>query len=109
VRKKRKLPPFVALSRTTMKSKEWRTGLTSTEKIIYWCLKYKYVGHNNGQIRLYYSELEDMFSPGTISRANRGLEEKGWIVRTKLGGLYRYFNEYKLTGKYDDALLSYDF
>lgn len=104
-RKKRKtLPPFVAISREAMRGKEWRS-LTPKAKIVYLHLKYKFVGHNNGDIVLHYSELKDMFSSKTIARAFRELEDAGWIERTHYGGLYRYVNKYELTGKYDTAFL----
>ena len=84
-----------------LKSPEWRTGLTSSEKIVYIHLKYKFVGWNNGDIELHYSELRDFLAPGTIWMAFKGLEKKGWIERTKYGGLYRFVNKYRLTGKCD--------
>ena len=108
-RKGNKLPPFVAVSRETMRSKEWREGLTSSEKILYLHLKYKYVGDNNGELCLHYSELKGLMSKGTAWRAFKGLEEKGWIEKTKIGGLFRFINHYKLTGKYDNALVKYNF
>ena len=33
----------------------------------------------------------------------RELEKGGWIERTKLGGLYRYNNLYRLAWKYDNC------
>ena len=100
-RKGKKLAPFVALDRQMLKSAEWRTGLTSSEKIVYIHLKYKFVGWNNGDIELHYSELRDFLAPGTIWRAFKGLQAKGWIERTKYGGLRRFVNKYRLTGKHD--------
>lgn len=88
------------------RSPEWR-GLGPAAKILYLYLKAKYNGGNNGQIRLYYSELKGIKGLGsqtTISRGFKELESKGWIERTKIGGLYRYMNEYKLTGKYDECI-----
>ena len=105
--KRRRFPSFVALGRQMLKSKEWRQELSYSEKILYIHLKYKYVGDNNGEIELHYSELEDFMSPATISKAFKGLLKKGWIEKTKQGGLYRFRNFYKLTGKYDDALVNY--
>jgi len=61
--------------------------------------------YNNGQIRLYYSELKGvkgLSSPSTISKALKELEAKEWIKRTMMGGFHRHFNEFELTGKYDD-------
>lgn len=97
---------FVMLPRKTLKSQEWKE-LSSAAKLFYIHLKGKYNGNNNGEIRLYYSELKGIkgiSSPSTISTANKELEEKGWIKRTKLGGLYRSINEYELTGNFDDYL-----
>lgn len=97
---------FVPIPRKTLKSKEWKE-LSPAAKILYIHLKGKYNGHNNGNIRLYYSELEGikgLSSPSTISKANLELERKEWVKRTKIGGLYRYFNEYELTGKFDVCL-----
>ena len=88
-----------------MMSEEWRS-LTPKAKIVYLHLKYKFVGHNNGEIVLHYSELKDMFSSKTIARAFRELEAKGWVERTQYGGLYRYVNKYRLTFKYDKAFLN---
>lgn len=107
--KRRKFPPFVAVARETLKSKEWREGLSSSEKVLYLHLKSKYVGTNNGEIELHYSELKNMMAPSTISHAFRGLEKKGWVEKTRHGGLFRYRNLYKLTGKYDKALANYNF
>ena len=97
---------FVMLPRKMLRIKEWKE-LRPAAKIFYIYLKGKYNGSNNGKIRLYYSELEEikgLSSHSTISGAIKELEEKGWIKRTKFGGLYRYCNEFELTGKYDDYL-----
>jgi DNA-binding MarR family transcriptional regulator len=94
---------FVMLPRRMLRDQEWK-GLSPAAKILYVHLKGKYNGHNNGAIRLYYSELKGVrgiSSPNTASRAFRELEKKGWIKRTKLGGVYRRINEYELTGKHD--------
>ena len=97
---------FVAIPRKTLRSKEWK-DLSPAAKLLYIYIKPKYNGFNNGSIRLYYSELKGvkgLSSPSTISKANKELEIKGWIKRTKYGGLYRYFNEYLLTGDFDVCL-----
>ena len=89
-----------------LKSKEWK-GLSASAKLFYIYLKGKYNGQNNGEIRLYYSELDGvkgLSSPSTKSKAIRELEDKEWIRRTQLGGLYRKSNDFELTGKYDAYL-----
>ena len=97
---------FVMLPRKMLRSQEWKE-LSPAAKLFYIHLKGKYNGHNKGEIRLYYSELrgiKGISSPSTISTANKELQEKGWIKRTKLGGLYRFINEYELTGNFDDYI-----
>jgi len=88
------------------KSDEWKQ-LSPRAKILYLYIKAKYNGTNNGHIRLYYSELKKIRgfkSYFVISAAFKELEGKEWINRTQLGGLYRHFNEYRLTGKYDSMI-----
>ena len=85
---------------------EWKS-LPLCAKYFYIKLKAKYNGSNNGNIRLYYSELKGekgLSSHSTISRAIKELENNGWIERTKLGGLYRHFNEFRLTEKFDNHI-----
>jgi hypothetical protein len=98
---------FVMLSRRMLlKDPEWRS-LGVSAKLAYIYLKAKFNGTNNGGIQLHYSELKGvkgLSSPSAISRAFNELEEKEWIKRTKYGGLYRYFNEFELTGKHDDHI-----
>jgi len=97
---------FVAIPRKTLRCEEWKK-LSSRAKLLYIYIKSKYNSYNNGEIRLYYSELKGICgisSPATISKASQELQSKDWIKRTKCGGLYRYFNEYRLTGKYDDHI-----
>lgn len=104
-RKHPKLPPsFVALDRRMLKSPEWRKGLSSSEKVVYIHLRYKFVGWNNGEIVLRYSELTDFLAKGTISKAFKELERKGWIDRPTHGGLERNTNKFRLTGRYDAVI-----
>ena len=100
MRRRRKGPPFVMLERATLRSQGWKR-LSHSEMITYIYIKYNYNGGNNGQIPLKYSELKGILVPATLSGALKGLIRKGWIEKTKHGGLYRYYCLYKLTGKYD--------
>ena len=106
--KRRKFPSFVALDRQMLKSKEWREQLTRPERDLYVQLKAKYVGDNNGELCLHYSEIKDLMAPATICSAFKGLEVKGWIEKDhKIGGDFRFVVYYRLTGKYDQALTHY--
>lgn len=101
----KKSQSFAMIPRKVLHDEEWKR-FTSSAKLFYIYLKGKYNGNNNGHVRLYYSELKDikgLASPGTISKASKELQDAGWISRTQLGGLHRYFNEFRLTGKVDDG------
>jgi len=94
------------LPRKMLRSKEWKE-LKPASKLFYIYVKGKYNGSNNGKIQLHYSELrgvKGLSSDPTISNSIKELEEKEWLRRTKHGGLYRYFNEFELTGKHDDSV-----
>lgn len=99
--------PFVALGKGLwLRSAEWR-GLSPGTRDIYSVLKAKFNGANNGDISLHYSELRGIRGLAcnrSISRAFKELESKGWISKTRRGGLYRYENKYRLTGLHDDHL-----
>ncbi len=56
-KKDKRYRPFVMLPRKMLRSKEWKE-LSPAAKLFYVYLKGKYNGHNNGEIRLYYSELK---------------------------------------------------
>ncbi|NQT81034.1 MAG: hypothetical protein HQ555_11670 [Candidatus Aminicenantes bacterium] len=93
----------VGIERRTLKEEHWR-GLSAAAKIFYIHLKGRYNGSNNGEIKFPYSAMKDVrdcSAHRTISKAIKELEAKGWIIRKKLGGLYRYNNLYKITFKYD--------
>lgn len=106
-RRKKIHEPFVMIGRgMLLRCKEWKE-LSAAAKIFYVYLKAKFNGANNGEIRLYYSELKEvkgLSSPSTVSKAIKELEVKGWIRREKRGGLFRYNNDYSLTGKFDNCI-----
>lgn len=99
--------PFVPLGKEMLfKCEEWKE-FSPAARDIYIMLKAKYNRKNNGEIRLHYSELKKikgLRNQRTISRGFKELEEKGWITRSKEGGLYRVSTEYTLTGKHDGHL-----
>lgn len=100
---KRKSPPFVMLYRAMLNSKEWKE-LTHSEMIAYIYIKKNYKGSNNGKILFPYSGMKNILAKRTLCRALQGLIKKGWIEKTKCGGLYRFYCLYKLTGRFDKAV-----
>jgi len=98
---------FVALDRKLIFRCESFRQLSPAAVTLYIYLKAKFNGSNNGAIRFHYSELEGVkgfCSPETISRTFKELEGAGWIKRTHVGGLYRFQNDYQLTGQFDDRV-----
>ena len=106
-KRRNRLPPFVALSRETLRSKEWREELSSSAKVLYIHLKYKFTGDNNGDLCLHYSELKGLMSKATAWRAFKELQDQEWITKSRQGGIYRFVNKFELTGKYDTAIIKY--
>jgi len=99
--KKQKSPPFVMIRQDVLKDSEWRK-LSSSAKVIYIYLRSKFNYRTLSEVSLAYSEIKDMFSSKTISRAFKELVEKGWIEKVKKGGLYGGVCTYKFTGPYKD-------
>jgi hypothetical protein len=97
---------YVKFPREMIFSKAW-ADLSPSAKAIYTQMKGKYNASNNGSIRLYFSELrkiKGLKGSKTVSKGFRELEAKGWIKRTKMGGMYGRANEYELTGKHDPSI-----
>jgi len=93
----------VGLERRALNEDPWQ-GLSGAAKIFYLHLKGRYNGSNNGNIRLPYSAMKNVKGcccRYAISKSIKELETKGWIIRKKKGGLYRYDNLFKLTFKFD--------
>jgi len=91
----------MALLRPLLDSPEW-LNLSTSAKLAYLYFKKAYVGHNNGEIRLYYSQMKKILkSSATFSKAIKELEEKNWIKTENQGGLFQRASTYSLTFLYD--------
>lgn len=99
--KKNRLPPFVAIYKALLKQVEWR-ALSSSAKVIYIYLRGKFNTETLSEVSLAYSEISDMMSTKTISRAFKELQEKGFIEKTKYGGLYGGVCKYKFIGEFKE-------
>lgn len=98
-RQRSKCPPFVMVQKAMLRSPEWK-ALTNSERVVWIHVKADFRGHNADKLCLSYASMKGVMAPATISKAFKGLEAKGWIEKTKHGGLYRYRCEYKLTGPF---------
>jgi hypothetical protein len=103
--------PFVRLPKSIILGADCSAwwSLPPGARDIYTMLKAAYNGSNNGSIFLYYSQIlakriKGLQSDKAISSAFKKLEATGWIKRTRIGGLYRFKNAYRLTGKFDRLL-----
>ena len=99
--KSNKLPPFVAVYRALLKDPGWR-NLSSSAKVIYVYMRSKFNTSTFSEVSLAYSEVDDMMSSRTISRAFEELQKTGFIEKTKLGGLYGGVCKYKFIGEFKD-------
>lgn len=92
---------FVAIRTDLLKDPAWR-NLSSSAKVIYIYMRSKFNYRTLSEITLAYSEVKDMMSSRTISRAFKELESTGWIEKTKRGGLYGGLSKYKFKGPFKD-------
>ena len=99
--KPNRLPPFVALFKALLKDPCWR-ALSSSAKIVYIYMRSKFNTSTYSEVSLAYSEIIDMLSSKTISRAFKELENNGFIEKTKLGGLYGGACKYRFIGEFKD-------
>jgi len=99
--KKNRLPPFVALYKALLKDQNWRK-LSSSSKVVYVYLRNKFNTNSLSQVSLSYVEIGDMMSTGTVNRAFKELQQKGFIEKTKQGGLFGGVCLYKFIGPFKD-------
>jgi hypothetical protein len=101
--KRDKYSSFVGLERRIIfQCPEFRQ-LSPRAITLYLHIKAKFNGGNNGQIAFHYREIKGakgFRSDKAISAALKELSPD-WVERTKIGGLYRYQNLYRLTGRFD--------
>ena len=98
-RKWDRLPPFVAVRKDMLRDPEWRK-LSFSAMVLYLYMRAKFNTKTLGTVSLPYSEMKDMMSSKTVSKAFKTLEEKGWIKKTKQGGMYGGACIYEFSGPY---------
>jgi len=81
-----------------LKDKEWQK-LSNSAKILYIYLRSKFNHKTLSEVTLAYSEVKFM-SSATASRGFKLLQEKGFIEKTKKGGLFGGVTTYKFVGEY---------
>ena len=92
---------YVKLSYRMLRSPAWRS-LGGPAVKVYFELRSRYMGSNNGQLTLSLDEATRLLGLGkaTVGRALVELEAKGFIVKTKQGRWYgRLASEYAVTDK----------
>ena len=88
---RRDTSPFVGLRKDILKSPHFRS-LTSTETKVFLHLYGEYNGSNNGYLALPYNRADEELniSRQLLSKTLKGLEEKGWIEKSRQGGKGRF-------------------
>lgn len=94
-------PRFTMLRHDLLRDPTWRK-LSSSAKIVYIYLRTKFNSITLSEVTLSYSEMGDMFSSKTTSKAFKELQNNGFIEKTKQGGLWGGVCTYKFIGPYKD-------
>ena len=84
-----------------LKDHNWRK-LSSSAKVLYIYLRQKFNYKTFQEVTLAYSEVKDMMSSKTVSRAFKELQQAGFIEKTKQGGLFGGVCAYKFIGQFKD-------
>ena len=100
-RRKQRASNFVMVRHDLLRDLNWRK-LSSSAKVIYVYLRAKFNYKTFQEVSLAYSEVKDMMSSKTISRAFKELQQAGFIEKTKHGGLYGGVCAYKFVGQFRD-------
>ena len=96
---KRRLKPFVAMDKGMLRSDVFK-DLSSSAKVAYMYLRLDENGDPEKPLRLPYSQAKELMDRKTFTHALAELQEKGFIIRTKLGGLMGGCSEYALTNEW---------
>ena len=102
-RKKYRFAAFVAIRHDLLKDPKYRK-LSSSAKVLYTYLRQKFNYKTFSEVTLAYSEMEDMMSSKTISKAFKELIKEGFIEKTKHGGLFGGVCAYRFIGEYKDFI-----
>ena len=98
-RKKPEAPRFVMVYSELLQDETWKK-LSSSAKVLYIYLRNKFNKETLNDLTLTYTEMKDIMSTATMSRALKDLAKADFIEVTKLGGLYGGSCRYKLIGKF---------
>lgn len=92
---KKRPRPFVMVPKDMLRSPAW-LSLTNAARVAWLHLAADQNGRNEGQLKLTYTQAAELMDPKTFTHALKELQEKGFIVRTKPGGLMGGCAEYAL-------------
>jgi len=91
------------IRRDLLKAPEWR-ALSSSAKVIYIYLRSKFNHRTLSEVTLSYKEIKDLMAAETASNAFKELIDRGFIQKTKQGGLHGVVTTYKFVGNYGEFL-----
>ena len=85
------------IQKAVLRSPDW-AALSNSERVVWVHLKADFNGKNPEHLVVTYNSMKKIMAPATLSKAFKGLEEKGWIEKTQHGGLFRNPTAYRLKG-----------
>ena len=94
---KRHVRPFVPVDKGMLQSPAWE-ALTNAARVVWLHLAADFNGRpeKEGHLRLTYSQAEKLMTRKTFTKALQELQDKGFIERTTVGGLFNTCSEYAL-------------
>lgn len=98
-RRKEIMPPFTAVYLDLLRDPIWRK-LSNSAKVTYIHLRAKFNHETLSIVTLTYSEMKDMMSSKTLSKAFKELMKNKLIEKVRYGGLYGRACRYKFLGEY---------
>ncbi|MBU1275807.1 MAG: hypothetical protein KJ720_10560 [Proteobacteria bacterium] len=100
-RYKRRNRRFLKVFHDMLDSPAW-FAISNAARVAYLHLAADYDGSpgKEARLRLPYSQAEKLMTRKTFAKALRELQAKGFIQRTKAGGLYNNCSEYALAQEY---------
>ncbi len=98
--KKRRTEPFIKVPKPLLKSAAW-LGLPYSAQSVYLFLLMDICRAGQGELRLTYPQAAKLGVPAaTLNRAFQELQAKGFIIKTKHGGLMERESVYVLSGEW---------
>ena len=92
---------FIMITRKLLNDPEFR-ALSGNSKTLYIYMRAKFNYKTLGEVTISYKEMADIMSSKAMSRAFKELITRGFIEKTKQGGLRGGLTKYTFIGEHND-------